>query len=265
MFAIRRMVVLMDPWSKKHKTVFASGVRHSLSNSFAQPLSHSELVALTIGRGDRELVDAFDSHALCYTPNGGSVDLREEIAKLYGPEIGPENVLVFPGAQVSAVMPPVFCPIPHLAISGDGVRAVACSINSSFTWMAQVALQTAAFALASDCHSITFTPGYQSTVETPLHAGGQSTQIRLKASNGWQIDPEEVQAAIRDDTRYMVINQPYNPAGTLMSAELQAELIATAEAHGIYVLCDEVYRLLEVTSSCIASSSEIEDLLRTDG
>lgn len=111
--------------------------------------------------------------------------------------------------------------------------------------MWQVALQTAAFALAKDCHSITFTPGYQSTVETPLHAGGNCTQIRLRASNGWQIDLDEVQAAIREDTRYIVINQPYNPAGTLMSPELHAELIAIADAHGIYILSDEVYRLLE--------------------
>ncbi len=109
------MVGLMEPWSKKHKVVFASGVRHSLSNSFAQPLSHAELVALTNERGDRALIDAFDSHTLGYTPNGGSVDLREEIAKLYGPAIGPENVLVFPGAQASALLPPIFRIFPHLA------------------------------------------------------------------------------------------------------------------------------------------------------
>jgi DNA-binding transcriptional MocR family regulator len=96
---------MMDPWSKKHKTVFASGVRHSLSNSFAQPLSHAELVELSLARGDRELVDQFNNHTLGYTPNGGSLDLREEIANLYGPSIGPENILVFPGAQVCATLP----------------------------------------------------------------------------------------------------------------------------------------------------------------
>ena len=50
-------------------------------------------------------------------------------------------------------------------------------------------------------------------VQAPLHAGGSVSQIELKATNGWQIDVAEVQAAIRPDTRYMVINQPYNPAG----------------------------------------------------
>jgi aspartate/methionine/tyrosine aminotransferase len=110
---------------------------------------------------------------------------------------------------------------------------------------AQVALQTAAFALASDCHTIVFTPGYQSTVESSTHAGGDATRIELKAANGWQIDPEDVKAAIRANTRYMVLNEPYNPAGTLMSKALQAQLVEIADAHGIRILCDEVYRLLE--------------------
>ena len=108
-----------------------------------------------------------------------------------------------------------------------------------------MALQTAAFALAADCHSIVFTPGYQSTVEAPAHAGGQVTQIKLKAAKGWQIDPAEVQAAIRPNTRYLVLNEPYNPAGTLMSPAVQGELTAMAEAHEIRILSDEVYRLLE--------------------
>ena len=96
----------MDPWSKKHKAVFASGVSHSLSNSFAQPLTHAELVELSLARGDSQLVEAFNNHALNYTPNGGSLDLREEIASLYGPAIGPDNILVFPGAQVRVSTPP---------------------------------------------------------------------------------------------------------------------------------------------------------------
>ena len=43
----------------------------------------------------------------------------------------------------------------------------------------------------------------------------------------------------------MVINEPFNPAGTLMSHALQQQLATIAEAHGIYILSDEVYRLLE--------------------
>jgi aspartate/methionine/tyrosine aminotransferase len=199
------VVQMQEPWSKRHKLVTragSGGMPHNLSNSFAQPLSQPELVEYSLARGDKELVDAYSQHQLGYTPNGGSLDLREQISRLYGPQIGPENVLVFPGAQV--------------------------------------ALQTAAFALAADCHSIVFTPGYQSTIESPAHAGGRVTKIQLRASNGWQIDPQEVRAAIRADTRYMVLNEPYNPGGTLMSAALQAELIELAAAHGVRILCDGV-------------------------
>ena len=46
---------LTEPWSKKHKRVTragAGGLRHNLSNSYAQPLTHAELVQHTLARGD---------------------------------------------------------------------------------------------------------------------------------------------------------------------------------------------------------------------
>lgn len=200
-------MTLTQPWSKKHKSVTGSAPS-SLSNSFAQPLTNEELIALSLSRGDEDIVEQYKRHSLGYTPNGGSLDLREEIAKLYGAAIGAENIVVFTGGQV--------------------------------------ALQTAAFALLDkSCHSIVFTPGYQSVIEAPLHAGSQITKIALRPEEGWQIDMAAVEAAIQDNTKYIVINQPYNPAGTLMSAKQQEELTALADKHDIYILSDEVYRLLE--------------------
>ena len=202
---------LTTPWSKKHKKVTrasAGGMNVSLSNSYAQPLTHAELVQLTLARGDHDLVKSYNDHSLGYTANGGSLDLREEIARLYGPKITAEHVLVFAGAQV--------------------------------------ALPTAAHALVNGhTHAIVFDPAYQSTQEAPLHAGSQVTKISLRASNDWQIDLDEVRAAIRENTRYMVINEPFNPAGTLMRRTLQEELVGLADEHGIYILSDEVYRLME--------------------
>jgi aspartate/methionine/tyrosine aminotransferase len=202
-----------EPWSKKHKRLTragSGGLRYSLSNSYAQPLEQAELVELTKSRGDHALLHEYmHGHSLGYTPNGGSLDLREEIAKLYGPSIGADNILVFTGAQA--------------------------------------ALPTAAHALTnSDAHAIVFDPAYQSVQEAPLHAGCcQVTRLTLKAENGWQVEPGLVRAAIRPSTRYIVLNEPFNPAGTLMRREVQAELIEIASSHGIYILCDEVYRLLE--------------------
>lgn len=196
-----------EPWSKKHKSL-TGGTPFSLSNSFAEPLTNSEIIELTLARGDTDLVDEFHNHPLNYTDNGGSFDLRTEIANLYGPNISAENILVFAGGQV--------------------------------------AIQTAAVALLDkNSHSIVFAPGYQSVQVAPLQAGSQVTTIPLKPENGWQIKLDVVEAAIKPNTNYMVINEPFNPAGTLMSPTLQEQLKAIAEKNGIYILSDEVYRLLE--------------------
>jgi aspartate/methionine/tyrosine aminotransferase len=196
-----------EPWSKKHKRV-TGGLEYNFSNSFAEPLTTRELINYSLARGDDKLVDEYYNHALDYTPNGGSLDLREAVASLYGPQIGPANILIFAGGQV--------------------------------------ALQTAAYAvLEKGHHSIVFTPGYQSVQQAPEHALSETTKIRLFAKNGWQIDPLEVEKVIKSNTRYIVLNEPFSPAGTVMKAAVQKELVALARKHDITILCDEAYRLLE--------------------
>jgi len=200
-------MTFIEPWSKRHKQV-TGNTTYNLSNSFAQPLDSQELITLSLARGDQQIVDQFNNHSLDYTPGGGSPDLREEIAQLYGPNISPENIVVFPGAQV--------------------------------------ALQTVATALLNEkSHSIVFTPGYQSVQTAPFHSGSQVTTLSLEAANNWQIDLDTVETAIQENTKYIVINQPYNPAGTLMKHKLQQQLKDLADQNGIYLLSDEVYRLLE--------------------
>jgi len=46
------------PWSKRHKLI-NKDTEYNLSNSFAEPLSHGELVKLSLARGDRAIVDEF--------------------------------------------------------------------------------------------------------------------------------------------------------------------------------------------------------------
>lgn len=196
-----------QPWSKRHKKV-TDGLPYSFSNSFAEPLSNRELIELSLKRGDQEIVDEYNNHSLDYTPLGGSEDLREEIAGLYGPEITADHIVVSAGTQG--------------------------------------AIQTVASALLdATCHSIVFAPGYQSVQVAPVHAGSDVTVIELLAKDNWQIDPDKVRAAIKANTKYIVANEPFNPAGTLMSPETQQALKEIAEEHDIYIMFDEIYRHLE--------------------
>lgn len=200
-------MIYEEPWSKKHKKV-TGGLPHNLSNSFSEPLTSEELIEWSLARGDNQLVDEYYKHPLSYTPNGGSLDLREEVARFYGEKIGAENILIFPGGQV--------------------------------------ALQTAANAVVdSDSHSIVFAPSYQSVQQAPRHASSKVTKIQLYAKSQWQIDPDEVVSAIESNTRYLVLSEPLNPTGTVMKRDVQKKLVNIARQHSITILSDEAYRLLE--------------------
>ena len=183
-------------------------MQYNFSNSFSEPLTTEELTNYALARGEEALVDEYHKHSLAYTPNGGSLDLCEEVARLYGPQITADNILIFAGGQV--------------------------------------ALQTAAYAiLDKGSHSIVFTPGYQSVLQAPEHALSDVTRIKLYPENQWQIDPAEVENSIKENTRYLVINEPFNPAGTLMKRDAQQALIDIARKHKLFLMSDEAYRLLE--------------------
>ncbi|KAL7429038.1 hypothetical protein ACHAXM_001521 [Skeletonema potamos] len=169
-----------------------------------------ELIKLTKDREDTQLLKLYNDHDLQYVPNGGSDDLRQDIARVvYDDNLSAENILIFPGGQV--------------------------------------ALQTAALAFASGVHSIVFTPGYQSTVESPEWVVGNAgvTQIPRYSDNNWQVDIQQFKEAIRPNTKFVILNEPWNPGGIVMSHQLQQEMIDICRVHDIVILCDEVYRLLE--------------------
>ncbi|KAL3808446.1 hypothetical protein ACHAXA_003377 [Cyclostephanos tholiformis] len=83
---------------------------------------------------------------------------------------------------------------------------------------------------ASGCHSIVFAPGYQSTVQSPKWIIGNEGVTVIP--NDWQVDVTKLRDAIRRNTKFLILNEPHNPGGIVMS-------------RNIVILCDEVYRLLE--------------------
>ena len=131
---------------------------------------------------------------------------------LYGPEISAENIVVFPGAQTG------------------------------------MTITTQALLHPGD-HAIVVTPSYQSLEEGIKYAGAEFTRVMLSPDNNWQIDVSAVEATIRGNTKYIVLNDPHNPSGALLSADTKRALVALAEENDILIFSDEVYRLLELDPS----------------
>lgn len=92
-------------------------------------------------------------------------------------------------------------------------------------------------------HAIVVTPNYQSH-ETVAQAICDVTGVPLNADDAWSLDIDRVAAAIRPNTRLILINFPHNPTGAILSRERFDTLVGLCRKHGIYLFSDEVFRLL---------------------
>lgn len=73
------------------------------------------------------------------------------------------------------------------------------------------------------------------------HAFGASVrEIWAREELGWQPDPDEVREAVAS-ARVVVVTNPGNPTGVVLSDEVRQAIIEGAEASGTWILADEVY------------------------
>ncbi|WP_244930319.1 pyridoxal phosphate-dependent aminotransferase [Nocardioides sp. W7] len=86
-------------------------------------------------------------------------------------------------------------------------------------------------------------PYYDSYVAMIQMAGGVRRPVTLRAPD-FRLDVDELRAAVTDRTRYVLLNSPHNPTGTVLTrAELQAVADVAVE-RDLVVITDEVYEHL---------------------
>jgi aspartate/methionine/tyrosine aminotransferase len=144
---------------------------------------------------------------LGYTESQGDPALRAEIAALYE-RVSADDVLVFSGAEKG-----IFA--LHNVLLGPGD------------------------------HAVIVRPAYQSLAEVAYAAGADVSRIELREADGWRLDVSEVRAALRPNTRLILINEPHNPTGSLSDRATFDRLVELAAESGARLIVDEVYRFLE--------------------
>ncbi|MBS1610385.1 MAG: aminotransferase class I/II-fold pyridoxal phosphate-dependent enzyme [Bacteroidetes bacterium] len=102
--------------------------------------------------------------------------------------------------------------------------------------------------LTSADHLIVVHPNYATNIETPRAIGSAISYISLSFENAWQPDIAALEKAVQANTKYISITHPHNPTGMMLSRENLDKIIRIAEQKGIYVLVDETYRELSLTS-----------------
>ena len=96
--------------------------------------------------------------------------------------------------------------------------------------------------IGSGSHAVVVTPTYQALHAVP-EAFGEVTRVELSAPT-WELDPEAVANAVREDTAVVVVNNPNNPTGRYHDEAVMRAVYDVAVESNAYLLCDEVYRLL---------------------
>jgi len=140
---------------------------------------------------------------LGYSQSNGTDRLRERIADLY-PGASPNQVLVTTG---SAEANHIVC--WRLIGRGDKVAIML--------------------------------PNYLQTWGMTQNLGGVVNGFSLSQDGGWEPDADEIRRAIVPGTKLVVVTNPHNPTGHILSDENRRLIVERAAAVGAWLLADEVY------------------------
>jgi aspartate/methionine/tyrosine aminotransferase len=151
-----------------------------------------------------------------YTQSRGVPDLRDAIAERfatkYGVKVNETDIVVTQGTS-----PAMLLMFGALLDPGDEV------------------------IIADPCY-----PAYPNYI---AFLGGVPVRVPARASDGFRMRIDEIEAAITPRTRCIMINSPSNPTGTVLPPEDLAAIAGLAEKHGLYVASDEIYHGLDFTGT----------------
>jgi len=166
-----------------------------------------------------------------YTPNTGTMALREAIAaslqKEYGAVYQPNEIIVSNGAKQS-----VYNAILALCNPGDEVILPA---------------------------------PYWVSYPEQIRLAGATAKVAINPDNDdFKLTPARLRAAISPRTKLLILNSPSNPTGTVYTVEELQALVDIIRQHEFFVLADEIYIKLVydgVATTSLCSFPEIRDRL----
>lgn len=106
----------------------------------------------------------------------------------------------------------------------------------------QAALYTTMLAtLDPSDHGIMVSPYYVTYPGVFNVTGASHSVVDAVAENGFQPNPDDIRAAIRPNTKTLLINSPNNPTGAVYSQAALEEIASICIEHDLWLVSDEVY------------------------
>ena len=203
---------MRDFTSDKIKEIKPSGIRKffDIANKI------EDCISLGVGEPDFETpwhiaeegIFSLEQGRTFYTSNQGLPELREEVSKWnkrkYGLDYSSDEIVITCGGSEAIDIALRACINP-----GDEV--------------------------------IILEPNYVCYEPDIVLAGGVAKKIRLKNENEFRLTPEELEEAITDETKILLMNYPNNPTGAIMTKQDLEKISDVIKKHDLLVISDEIY------------------------
>ena len=98
-------------------------------------------------------------------------------------------------------------------------------------------------------------PSYVSYLPCCELADGKPVVINLKNENEFKLTPEELEEAITDKTKLLILPFPNNPTGAIMTREELEPIAEIVKEHDLYVISDEIYSELSYKGDHVSIAS----------
>ncbi len=205
----------------KPLSITASEVRASTTlaiDSLAKKLKSEGADIIGFGAGEPDFptpehirkagINAIEKGLTKYTPAAGTESLRCAICKRLKEDCGLDydvsNIVVASGAKHN-----IFIALAALLNSGDEVILPA--------------------------------PYWVTYYEVIKMAGGVPVIITAEEKAGFKITKEQIEGAVTDKTKAIILNNPSNPTGMLYSRKELEGMAEVCKKHDLYVISDEIY------------------------
>ena len=207
---------MRDPISEKVKNIKPSGIR-----KFFDIVSEmKDAISLGVGEPDFETpwhirdegIYSFEKGRTFYTSNAGLKDLRIEICNYLKRH---QNL--------------TYDPMSEVIVTVGGSEAIDIGLRAMITPQDEVIIPQ---------------PSYVSYEPCAYLAGAKPVIINLKAENEFRLTPEELEQAITDKTKILILPYPNNPTGAIMEREDLEKIAKIIIEKDIYVMSDEIYSAL---------------------
>ena len=104
-------------------------------------------------------------------------------------------------------------------------------------------------------------PHYPPYMAYPQVYGGKTVEYRLDPDNGWSIDMEDLRSKMNDKVKLLVLINPNNPTGNVISEdELDCIIDLVSNYENCTIISDEIYDRLNFNGDHFSTASRSQDV-----